>query len=289
MFGKSKQADAHVGVTFGMPYKKKMRPDTDKDGVFDNIDACPTIAGPKMHGGCPDTDSDGIIDINDKCPTVAGTAKYQGCPIPDTDADGLNDEVDQCPTVAGTAKYNGCPIPDTDMDGINDEEDKCPTVAGTIKYNGCPVPDTDADGINDELDKCITVAGPQSNQGCPVISKEVIQKINFAAKNIFFSTGSAKLLPKSFKALNDVASILSNDKTLFITIDGHTDNTGTVPKNQLLSQSRANSVKEYLVSKGLDDNRASVNGYGDTKPVADNKTVAGRAKNRRTEMTVRNY
>ncbi|MEO6667946.1 MAG: DUF5723 family protein, partial [Ferruginibacter sp.] len=103
IFSKSKQADAHVGITFGMPYKKKMRPDTDKDGVFDNVDACPTIAGPKMYSGCPDTDGDGIIDMNDKCPTVAGLERYQGCPIPDTDSDGINDELDKCPTVAGTA------------------------------------------------------------------------------------------------------------------------------------------------------------------------------------------
>ena len=289
IFGKSKQADAHVGITFGMPYKKKMRPDTDKDGVFDNIDACPTLAGPKMYNGCPDTDGDGIIDTNDKCPTVAGLARYQGCPIPDTDGDGINDEVDKCPTVAGTAKYEGCPIPDTDKDGINDEEDKCPTVPGTAKYNGCPIPDTDGDGVNDEEDKCPSRPGPVSNQGCPVIAKEIIQKINFAAKNIFFSTGSAKLLPKSFKSLDGVAALLASDKSLMITIDGHTDNTGDATKNQKLSEARAASVKQYLVSKGLEEGRASVNGYGDTKPLAENKTVAGRAKNRRTEMTVRNF
>jgi outer membrane protein OmpA-like peptidoglycan-associated protein len=85
-----------------------------------------------------DTDNDGVIDEKDKCPTVAGLAKYNGCPIPDTDKDGVNDEQDKCPTVAGLAKYNGCPIPDTDKDGINDEEDKCPTVAGISANHGCP-------------------------------------------------------------------------------------------------------------------------------------------------------
>ena len=85
-----------------------------------------------------DTDNDGVIDEKDKCPTVAGLAKYNGCPIPDTDKDGINDEEDKCPTVAGLARYNGCPIPDTDKDGINDEEDKCPTVAGISANHGCP-------------------------------------------------------------------------------------------------------------------------------------------------------
>ncbi len=85
-----------------------------------------------------DTDKDGIVDSKDKCPTVPGLAKYNGCPIPDTDKDGINDEEDKCPTVAGTAKYKGCPIPDTDGDGVNDEEDKCPTTPGPKSNNGCP-------------------------------------------------------------------------------------------------------------------------------------------------------
>ena len=178
---------------------------------------------------------------------------------------------------------------DTDGDGINDEQDKCPTEKGLARYNGCPIPDTDKDGVNDEEDKCSSRPGPASNMGCPEIAKEVIEKINFAAKNIFFATGSSKLLPKSFKSLNEVATLLAADQTLMIQIDGHTDNTGKVDKNKTLSEARANSVKAYLVSKGLAESRATTAGYGDTKPVADNKTAAGRAKNRRTEMTVRNY
>ena len=101
-----------------------------------------------------DTDKDGVLDSADKCPTVPGLAKYDGCPVPDTDKDGINDEEDKCPTVPGLAKYQGCPVPDTDKDGFNDEEDKCPAVAGVARYQGCPVPDTDGDGINDEEDRC---------------------------------------------------------------------------------------------------------------------------------------
>ena len=89
--------------------------------------------------------------------------------------------------------------------------------------------------------------------------------------------------------MNEVAALMAADQTLMIQIDGHTDNTGKPEKNQSLSEARANSVKAYLVSKGLADSRATTAGYGQTKPVADNKTAAGRAKNRRTEMTVRNY
>ncbi len=231
-----------------------------------------------------DRDGDGITDDKDKCPDVKGIAKYDGCPIPDTDKDGINDEEDKCPTVPGLAKYQGCPIPDTDKDGINDEEDKCPTVPGVARYQGCPVPDTDGDGVNDEEDKCPTVPGIRENQGCPAISEEVKKRIDFAAQNIYFVTGSAKLDKRSFKGLDEVAKIISENPETRLDIDGHTDNVGADDFNQKLSESRANAVKAYLVSKGVDESRLLATGYGESKPVADNKTAAGRQKNRRVEM-----
>ncbi|MCP9752252.1 OmpA family protein [Ferruginibacter sp. HRS2-29] len=234
-----------------------------------------------------DRDGDGVIDAEDKCPDTPGLASLQGCP--DRDGDGIADGDDKCPDVAGLAKYQGCPIPDTDGDGINDEQDKCPTIKGFARYQGCPIPDTDGDGVNDEEDKCPTRPGPASNQGCPEIAKEVIEKINFAAKNVFFSTGSYKLLAKSNKSLNAVADLMKSDESLMIDIDGHTDSQGSDEKNQVLSDNRAAAVKNYLVSKGIAESRLKSAGYGETKPVADNKTAAGRAKNRRTEMTVRNF
>lgn len=236
-----------------------------------------------------DTDGDGIIDDEDKCPTQAGVAKYQGCPIPDTDKDGINDEEDKCPTVPGLARYQGCPIPDTDKDGINDEEDKCPKVPGVARYQGCPVPDTDGDGVNDEEDKCVTIAGPVENYGCPVITEEVKKKVNLAAKNILYVTGSAKLQTKSYKGLNDVAQIMAENPGMSLNIDGHTDNVGADDKNQVLSQNRADAVKNYLVSKGVDAGRITSTGYGETKPIADNKTAAGRQQNRRSELTLSYY
>ena len=234
-----------------------------------------------------DRDGDGILDADDKCPDVAGLANLQGCP--DKDGDGIADVDDKCPDVAGIAKYAGCPIPDTDGDGINDEQDKCPAEKGLARYQGCPIPDTDADGVNDEEDKCPTRSGPASNMGCPEIAKEVIEKISMAAKNVFFATGSYKLLAKSNKSLNEVAVIMQADESLMLTIDGHTDEVGTNEKNQTLSENRAASVRTYLISKAVAEGRMTSTGYGEEKPIADNKTAAGRAKNRRTEMTVRNY
>jgi outer membrane protein OmpA-like peptidoglycan-associated protein len=234
-----------------------------------------------------DRDGDGIVDSLDRCPDMAGVASLQGCP--DKDRDGITDADDKCPDVAGPARYNGCPVPDTDHDGINDENDKCPAVAGVARYQGCPVPDTDGDGVNDEDDKCPNEVGTADNFGCPVIDKKVIEKINVAAKNIFFATGSSKLLPKSFKSLNEVAKILADNPSYKLAIDGHTDNTGKADKNQLLSESRAKAVAAYIESKKIDVARLTPNGYGQDKPVADNKTAAGRAKNRRVELNVKNY
>lgn len=231
-----------------------------------------------------DTDGDGINDDVDKCPEVAGTAKYEGCPVPDTDSDSINDELDKCPTVAGTAKYDGCPVPDTDGDGINDEQDKCPTIAGTAKYEGCPIPDTDGDGINDEEDRCPQLAGVAANNGCPEVKEEVIKRVDYAATKIYFATASSKLLAKSFTGLNDVVKIMESDKDIKLSIEGHTDNVGKDDYNQTLSEQRANSVRAYLLSKGIDESRLTSQGFGETQPLADNKTAAGKSKNRRVVM-----
>lgn len=235
----------------------------------------------------PDRDADGITDTIDACPDQAGPASLRGCP--DRDSDNIADKDDSCPDVSGFAKYKGCPVPDTDNDGINDEEDKCPMVAGVARYQGCPIPDTDRDGVNDEDDKCPNETGPASNFGCPVIAPEVIEKVNLAAKNIFFATGSPKLLSKSFPSLDNVVKILQDNPSYRVDIEGHTDTTGTAEKNQILSNDRANSVKAYLISKGIDENRISSAGFGSHRPIASNKTTAGKAKNRRVEMKLRNY
>ena len=241
----------------------------------------PVVEAPK------DRDGDGIVDSLDACPDQAGPASLNGCP--DRDGDGIADKDDACPDVAGLARYKGCPIPDTDKDGINDEEDKCPTVPGVARYQGCPVPDTDKDGVNDEEDKCPNEAGPASNFGCPVIAPEIIEKVNVAAKKVFFATGSSKLLAKSYPALNSVVTVLTDNPTYKVDIEGHTDTTGTHEKNMVLSNDRAASVKAYLVSKGIDESRIKSEGFGPDKPIATNKTAAGKAKNRRVEMKLRNY
>jgi OmpA-OmpF porin, OOP family len=231
-----------------------------------------------------DRDGDGIWDSLDVCPDQAGIARFKGCP--DTDNDGIQDKEDNCPSIFGLEKYKGCPIPDSDADGINDEEDQCIYLPGVLKYKGCPVPDRDQDGVNDEEDLCIDVPGIRENKGCPGITKEFINKIDLAAKNIFFKTGSHELLSRSFSSLDEVAGILKANPEFTLSIEGHTDNIGDENFNQLLSKGRAQAVLEYLLSKGIAKSRLSSTGYGEQRPIADNSSPKGRARNRRVEMRV---
>ncbi|TMI61855.1 MAG: OmpA family protein [Bacteroidetes bacterium] len=239
----------------------------------------PVVIPPPPPPRPADTDGDGINDADDKCPTERGTVKYQGCPVPDTDKDGVNDDNDKCPNVSGVARYQGCPIPDTDNDGLNDEDDKCPNAAGVARYQGCPVPDGDGDGVNDEEDKCPKTAGPADNFGCPVIG------IKF--HEVVFKSGSAVLLQQGKDVLDTVVTYMKKNEGVIVTIDGHTDNTGSDKINNPLSLKRAEAVKAYIVSKGVDANRMITSGFGSKQPIADNKTAAGRKKNRRIEIKIK--
>lgn len=252
--------------------------DTDKDGILDADDKCPDVAGPAQFKGCPDADGDGIQDKLDACPNQAGDAKFNGCP--DTDGDGVSDKDDACPTTAGLAAFGGCP--DTDGDGVEDRNDKCPNLAGAIAGEGCP--DTDGDGVFNNIDKCPDVTGTVANKGCPEIKKEVIQKIALAAKGINFETGKAVITAGSFKSLDDLVTLLNSYPGASVEIQGHTDNNGTPESNKTLSQERANSVKRYLSAGGVSEARMTATGYGQEVPLADNKTEAGKTKNRRVDF-----
>lgn len=278
-----------LGIYLGKPVETEFKiKDRDKDGITDKDDACPTEPGTAATHGCPDRDGDGIADKEDQCPDEAGLATNHGCPVHDRDNDGVADEADKCPDVAGLKKYDGCPVPDTDKDGVNDEEDKCPTVPGVARYNGCPVPDTDGDGINDEEDKCPTVAGIKENNGCPEIKKEIVEKVNLAARRIQFEKAKAELLPSSLKVLDEVAKILVQNPELKLSIEGHSSSEGNYNVNMELSQQRAETVRKYLITKGVDSGRMQAQGFGPNKPLNDGKTPSEMALNRRVELKLSN-
>ena len=257
-------------------------PDRDGDKIPDKDDACPDLAGLAAYRGCPDTDEDGIIDPNDSCPTVKGLPAFNGCP--DKDGDGLQDSEDACPDLPGPLANQGCP--DTDNDGLFDNVDKCPTIYGSKENEGCPWPDTDGDGLYDKDDDCPTIPGVIENRGCPKIEKEEQEILNTAFENLEFQSGKAVILATSFKSLDDLAALLIKKPEWKLQIAGHTDSKGDPKKNMKLSKDRAEAVKKYLASKGVDATRLKAEWYGQTKPIATNATPEGRQKNRRVEMNV---
>jgi outer membrane protein OmpA-like peptidoglycan-associated protein len=276
--------------------------------------------------GCPlDTDGDKVPDYYDKCPDTPkeaySTIDADGCPL-DTDGDGVFDYLDKCPDTPyqayKTVDKNGCPK-DTDMDGVPDYLDKCPKTPADersmVDTTGCTIKvvapvveqpkveevpvvapvvvstpvvdkDTDGDGIVDRLDRCPQLAGVASNGGCPEIKKEVRVVFQKAIQGIQFETAKYIIKPLSFVILDHVAKVLAENPNYRVEVQGHTDTEGKPETNLTLSNNRANAVRDYLITKGIDANRLTANGYGQNRPVAPNTTIEGKAKNRRVEFVV---
>ncbi|MGN1071132.1 MAG: OmpA family protein [Bradymonadia bacterium] len=283
--------------------------DRDKDGIIDSEDKCPDTPGKREYKGCPDPDidKDGVCDawvaeMNlqkefpcqgiDACPNDPGELAYMGCSNPDRDSDGICDQwvsasnlqdkfkkqckdKDLCEDVAGLAEYQGCPNPDSDKDGVCDPwvaernlgsvftqcvgSDKCPFEKGVVEENGCPPPR-----------KYVVVTDTQ------IELKE----------QFFFATNKTKVLAKSEPLLDEIASVLKDNPTIHISIEGHTDSSGKYKSNIKLSQGRAKSVMQELIKRGIDKNRLTSAGFGPDKPIDTNDTPEGRANNRRVELRI---
>lgn len=250
--------------------------------------------------GPGDGDGDGVPDSEDRCPAEPedkdGFDDGDGCPDPDNDQDGILDVRDRCPKEAedpdGFEDADGCPDPDNDGDGVADAADKCPSqkedLDGFEDADGCPDPDNDRDGVLDHEDKCPLEAGLRLSGGCP-------QKFNFInvtaekielKQTIYFATGKAVILPRSYPLLDEVASVLKSRPLMKVRIEGHTDSRGNRAMNVKLSQARANSVKAYLAGHGVAADRMEANGYGPDQPIETNRTAAGRERNRRVEFVI---
>ena len=255
-------------------------PDTDGDGFMDPADDCPTEYGYEETNGCPDRDNDCVADADDRCPDEEGLPEFDGCP--DTDGDGLPDVDDPCPEEAGLLKNGGCPLPDTDCDGIIDSLDLCPTIPDTLGFTGCP--DLDLDGVIDSLDRCPEVPGTIENAGCPELDETEQALLVDAQQEVQFRTGSAELLPSSRTILDEVIKLLEKYEVYHLRLKGYTDSVGSSTTNQKLSERRAQACYDYLEEKGISEERMSFTGYGEEDPIGDNKTAAGRKKNRRVEF-----
>ena len=296
----------------------------DKNG-FEDEDGCPDAAKDTDADGIPDLSDKCVKDPEDK----NGFEDEDGCPdaAKDTDADGIPDATDKCvkdpEDKNGFEDEDGCPdaAKDTDADGVPDATDKCPADAedkdSVEDEDGCPDADNDGDGFCDPwvtekglqekmagqckgLDKCPAekeiINGFEDEDGCPDKGqqKAVITKNSIIILDkIYFQTAKATLLKASYPVLDLVVQIMKTHTQLeLIEVQGHTDDVGDDDKNLTLSSDRADTVKKYLISKGIDAKRITAKGYGETSPLDDCSALKGgkretcRGKNRRVEFKI---
>jgi outer membrane protein OmpA-like peptidoglycan-associated protein len=248
-----------------------------------------------------DTDGDGINDDVDQCQAVPedldSFEDTDGCPDLDNDGDGIVDTSDQCVAEPedkdGHEDEDGCPEQDRDNDRIADPKDKCPDQPedkdGFQDDDGCPDCDNDGDGVPEcpqVVDLCPSKAA-NTPDGCPEykLAKVTTKKIEIT-QTIYFETNNATIKPVSFPLLDVVATVLTDNPEILVRIEGHTDDRGSAEYNMRLSQDRTESVRKYLIDKGVAAERMEAKGYGEGAPVADNKNESGRAKNRRVEFVI---
>ena len=157
---------------------------------------------------------------------------------------------------------------DQDSDGVFDRRDRCPdTPADTpVEHHGCPRPQYPG-GVTE-----------------PVVQAEVITLSD--AGDVLFATNQSDLTPAAKSQLDALMTRLQGADVSSIKVVGHTDNVGTDAYNQTLSERRANSVADYLLSQGVAPNKVSSEGKGESEPVAENDTEEGRAKNRRVDLHI---
>ncbi|MEI7811609.1 MAG: OmpA family protein [Ignavibacteria bacterium] len=262
-------------------------PDTDNDGLTDGDEVLKYKTNPLRI----DTDGDGLSDYDE-------VFKYKTDPnIADTDGDGLNDGDE-------VLRYRTNPIIiDTDDDGLSDGDE-------VLKYKTDPLnTDTDSDGLSDGYEvlnyktnpRIADTDGGSVNDGVevqrgtnPLDADDDVPKVEAQVKleepkaevplqldEILFKSGSAKITPESEKKLEKVVSVLNVNREILIEIQGYTDSKGSLKMNQDISDRRAEAVKNWLKSHGIDGQRLRTKGFADKNPVAPNDSEKGRQKNRR--------
>ena len=267
---------------------------------------------PSLDPAGRDSDDDGMSDGRDRCPNdsedVDNFEDADGCPDRDNDADGREDGADQCPNDPedddGYMDNDGCPDPDNDKDGVTDMSDRCPDQAETMNGNededGCPddqpSADSDGDSFADNIDRCPydpeDLNQFEDDDGCPderlKNARVVISGSSIKIKDVInFDPGKSIILASSYALVDEIALVISQHPELKkIRVEGHTDNKGDPLKNLKLSQSRAEAVVKYLAGKGIAADRLDAAGFGEMRPIADNKTEDGRAQNRRVEFII---
>lgn len=271
------------GLSDGDEYlKHKTNPlnkDTDTDGLSDYDEVSVHKSNPLV----ADTDSDGLNDGDE-------VMKHKTDPLKaDTDNDGLNDNEEVMKSKTNPLKA------DTDGDGLKDGDE-------VMKHKTDPLKaDTDGDGLKDgdevlkyktnplnkDTDSGSVEDGVEVKRGTdPLNADDDVVKVGvpIILEGITFEVNKATIKPESEETLMKVLKTLQTYPEIEVEISGHTDSDGSAQSNLRLSQARADAVKDWLVNKGIEPKRITTKGYGEYKPIADNKTKEGKAKNRRIEF-----
>jgi OOP family OmpA-OmpF porin len=236
-----------------------------------------------------DTDGDGVLDMWDECPdTPRGTqVTSRGCELKnigrDTDGDRVYDSIDECPNTPRGVPVDpvGCSL-DSDLDGVTTDKDRCPASApgAIVDIYGC-TRDGDRDGVLYPTDRC-----PETRPGATVDVNGCEFKDVIKVPGVNFGANSDLLLPGTEAVLENAAATLNKHPTLQIEVAGHTDSDGPGDANYGLSERRAKTVRDYLIRYGVDKERLTARGYGESQPIAENETIRGRATNRRVELRI---
>jgi hypothetical protein len=294
--------EGHVQLTIS---GKIITPDTDQDGIRDDIDKCPREPEDKDDfedaDGCPDFDNDrdGIPDIKDQCPGESedkdGYEDADGCPDIDNDLDGIPDAKDRCPNQPedkdGIDDIDGCPDRDNDQDGLLDSSDRCPNQPedkdGFEDTDGCPDLDNDKDGIADSVDKCPnqveTFNGYKDDDGCPDKKVPVIEMGRAVLPAVSFNENNEPAF-SSFEELNRILESLRAYPEIQLQVLAYTDSYGSTRSNLRKTQQQSDFIVTFLIKNGIEPSRLQSLGMGEKDPVEKNTTAVGRIKNRRIEI-----
>jgi outer membrane protein OmpA-like peptidoglycan-associated protein len=281
--------------------------DVDKDGILDQNDSCVTDSGLVKFNGCPDRDGDDIMDKEDDCPDTPGIPEFNGCP--DTDEDGIMDKEDECPTFPGPIENKGCPykllhtisemgeITATDTLIKGQEMYRFDNLSPTESHLFKLGEDDNRDFVKVAMGNSVIVAkrnekGYYYFEYIPAAPVELVlleeeeEILKAAFDNLEFETGKAIIKQSSYSSLEDLAKLLLKKPEWRLKIAGHTDSQGKASSNLRLSKKRAKALADFLILNDVFKERLDVEWFGETKPIATNKTKAGRQKNRRVEMEI---
>lgn len=239
------------------------------------------------------TDANGDKDT-DKFVNFGGGVRYALSEAADLRADlrfldasdtNMNDVVATLSLAFGLSGAKSMADPDMDGDGVPDSLDQCPgTPAGVgVDSAGCAL-DDDRDGVADFEDACLdTAPGLKVDaSGCPMMESEVVT-FNL---DVEFETDSARIRSGFTRDIADLADFMATYPNTMVALGGHTDSVGSAEYNQALSQKRADAVKRALIVRGVQNDRITATGFGESRPIADNMTAEGREQNRRVVAAV---